>query len=878
MYFFKGVDNIVNSNLDIHKYLQSEILKTQNEILELLANQHPFENILNILILKVEKLLPFESMGCILLRQNHLTLGKPIGPSLPKQYLKELENVNISCHDGSCGKAAYTKEIIIVKDVSTDPLWDKYRHYVEQYGLKSCWAVPIIEGNEAIGTFGFYYKKMREPNNSEIEIVKSFTKLLAIIIQMKNNELMVLDKEKQYRMIANNVSDLLSTLDSNGSIKYISPSHQRILGYPLNDLLGKNTLSFIHPDDINRVKKTIQNLVNKKQRQQIKYRFLHADGHYITLDSTGMIVHGDESNDTCVIVSRDITEQETLLKKIENNRLKYHSLFIHNLDAIISLDLQGKINEANPAATVITNYSTNELKAMHFLELLPLEEHEKGLNMFQKVLSGTYQEDEFIIKNRNGINVVAYVTAMPINVNDTISGVYIIAKDITKQKEADSQILFMAYHDQLTNLPNRHKFNTDLQKLVTNSKENNLNFSVLYIDLDGFKEVNDLIGHRNGDSLLKEIASRLLRSAQFNSRIYRIGGDEFMVIIPNSNIELAKTAANQIINTISVPIKLLDQDFIVTPSIGISQFPLHGQDIDTLIQKADAAMYESKKRGKSSYSVYKENPLKKKWSKVKLRTDLIKAIEENELVLHYQPKIDIRNREIGIEALIRWNHPEFGMISPLDFIPIAEEYGLIGRITYWVIEEGLKQIKTLSNSPLHVSHLSVNVSAYQLESDKQIVSKIEQIINEQGIDPSFLELEMTETTLMRNSKENIKILNRFKKAGVKIAIDDFGLNFSSLNYIKHFPIDRIKIDRSFIQDITTNYKDAGIVDLIISLSHKLDMKVTAEGVEELDQLSWLINRGCNEIQGFYYSKPHSIKELSSQINKIADKLNNYTKV
>jgi diguanylate cyclase (GGDEF)-like protein/PAS domain S-box-containing protein len=852
--------------------LQPDLLTIQNELLELLANQQPLELILNNLILNVEKLLSPGSLGSILIRKDHGTLGKPVGPSLPKEYLMKLSTVDVGSLGGTCGRAAYTKEVVIVKSIETNPLWDNYREAALPYGLKASWAVPIIVKDKAVGTFAFYYKETKEPLEIEIEIVKSFTRLLAVILEMKKNELLIKENEKKYRMMVNNISDLLNILDEAGNFIFASTSYEKVLGYHPSELVGKNALELAHPEDREFLQETLTNTLKNGSSPRVNFRYLHKDGHYVSLDAKGMVAEDEKDGLTCIIVARDVSEQLELNNEIEESRQRYHSLFAQNLDAIVSLDLEGVIGEANPAASSITGYETNELMTMHFLRLLPESEHEKGLAMFMQVLSGNYQENEFIIANKNGYNVIVFVTAMPIFIKDQISGVYIIAKDITKQKESDNQIHYMAYHDQLTGLPNRHKFNMDLEVLLSDSKKNNLTFSVLYIDLDGFKEVNDLIGHRNGDVLLKEISSRLLHLTKAKSNVYRIGGDEFMVIISNSTIAEAKTLATKFLNNLSNPIKLLEQDFIVTPSIGISQFPFHGKDIDTLIQKADTAMYASKKRGKCAYSVYKETDNKEQWSKVRLRTDLNKALERNELLLHFQPKVDAVNNEIGMEALIRWQHPEFGIISPLDFIPIAEEYGLINDITYWVVEEGLKQINSLPSCPLPITHLSVNVSAYQLETDTNLVKNIEQLLEKYNVDPSFLELEMTETTIMKNTEKNIEILNRFKDVGVQIAIDDFGLNFSSLNYIKHFPIDRIKIDRSFINDLTTNYKDAGIVDLIISLSHKLDMKVTAEGVEKFEQLKWLIDRGCNEIQGYYFAQPTAITELKSQIEELNKKV------
>ena len=435
--------------------------------------------------------------------------------------------------------------------------------------------------------------------------------------------------------------------------------------------------------------------------------------------------------------------------------------------------------------------------------------------------------------------------------------------EVLEHQKTQEQIKYIAYHDTLTGLPNRNLLNELLVHSITLAERNNKCMAVLFLDIDGFKMINDIKGHGMGDQILQEVAERLLKTLRKSDVIARHGGDEFIVIIEElDNCSGVELIANKIVNCFQEPFHLENQDYFLTTSVGVAVYPADGQTPDMLIKNADIAMYKAKENGKNQYLFC--TPVMKDVANetMELSTNLYRAIEKNELELYYQPQLSCHNNQImGVEALIRWRHPVMGLISPAKFIPIAEKTGLILPIGEWVLRTACQQNKKWQEQGLPKIRMGVNLSLRQFHNN-DLLNLVESVLKETKLAPQYLELEITETIAMKEKSYIINTLNAFRQIGVSIAIDDFGTEYSSLSYLKHLPVDRLKVAMQFIRGIGIDHKDEALAKGIIVLAKSIGMNVIAEGVETKEQLEFLKNHNCDEIQGYYFFKPLAEAEMT----------------
>jgi diguanylate cyclase (GGDEF)-like protein len=435
-------------------------------------------------------------------------------------------------------------------------------------------------------------------------------------------------------------------------------------------------------------------------------------------------------------------------------------------------------------------------------------------------------------------------------------------------QSSNEQIRYLAYHDNLTGLPNRLMFNDCLEHSLARARRSEMPLALLYIDLDNFKYINDTLGHHAGDELLKLTARRMrssLRRGDHLARteleqdpqtVARVGGDEFAIILPCiKSPYAAASVATRLLESLSQPFRIVSQEIFVTASIGITTYPQDADNAEALVKNADVAMYHAKEQGKNIYQYYSESMNAAALERLTMENRLRRALERDELLLHYQPLVDAQTQKIvGVEALIRWHQPELGWIFPTEFIPLAEESGLIVPIGEWVMKTACKQLKQWLDSGIGRMRLSVNLSNQQFRRER-LDSVIENILRETGLPPSYLEVELTESSIMRSEQTAEKVLTAIKRLGVSIALDDFGTGYSSLGYLRRFPIDTLKIDRSFVKDIVTDKDGAEILSAIIAMAQTLKLSVTAEGVEDIQQFEFLRSKGCDTIQGYLFSRP-----------------------
>ncbi|MBN6189336.1 EAL domain-containing protein [Aneurinibacillus sp. BA2021] len=560
-------------------------------------------------------------------------------------------------------------------------------------------------------------------------------------------------------------------------------------------------------------------------------------------------------------------ERELLLRR-QNRQLDRmnHIMMDSTRNGIVITDRKGKIMKFNQFAEQMTGMRHREVigRNVECLETI-------GQYMVDVLHHNQKHEDiEVVLYNQNASErCFCLFDALPIlDRHQRIIGAFGLFRNITEQYEAEAKYNYLAYHDELTDLPNRQYFKRKIFECIHEAEQQNKQVAVFLIDLDRFKLINDTLGHFNGDMLLKEAGIRLKERLGSQGIVVRMSGDEFILLLPDvgDDTDLFSLAA-QLLDAFKEPFIMNGYEFHITASMGAAIYPQDGEDAETLLVHADTAMYSAKENGKNKCVFFTETMDKKPHERILMETSMHHALKNEEFILHYQPQIDIRTGNIsGVEALVRWRHPEFGLVPPNTFIPIAEETGLIVPMGEWVMRQACQQNKRWQQLGLPTLRVAVNLSMQQFLTSN-LVDTVRDILEETGLDASCLELEITETMTM-DVEYAIPTLKQLHKLGVQISIDDFGTGYSSLNYLKKFAIHRLKIDQSFVRDIMTDPNDASIVETIISMAHNLGLSVIAEGVEEEQQLLFLQRQQCDEVQGYYFSKPVSAADFESRFTDL----------
>ncbi|MGU9807926.1 EAL domain-containing protein [Pseudomonas sp. Fig-3] len=695
------------------------------------------------------------------------------------------------------------------------------------------------------------------------------------------------DSEQRYRMLAESISDVIFSTNSKLSLNYVSPSVQAVLGYSADWIFQNGWQSTIaNPQQLtgiytlmDRVSKALDKpeqlaeLRNQMQTQLFLFDCLRADGRKIPIELRLVLVWDEHGAFEGVLgVGRDISQQ----RRAEKDLRMAATVFEHSTSAILITDPAGYIVQANEAFSRVSGYAVSQVLDQLPNMLTVDEQQEAHLRYVLKQLQQhSTWEGEVWLKRRNGEHYPAWVgiTAVLDDEGDLASYVCFFS-DISERKASEQRIHRLAYYDALTHLPNRTLFQDRLHTALQ-SAERQKNWVVLmFLDLDRFKPINDSLGHAAGDRMLKEMATRLLGCVADDDTVARMGGDEFTLLLqPRSSREMALNrainVAEQILASLVRPFVLEGREFFVTASIGIALSPQDGNELSQLMKNADTAMYHAKERGKNNFQFYQADMNASALERLELESDLRHALEQNEFVLYYQPQFSGDGKRLtGAEALLRWRHPRRGLVPPGDFIPVLEELGLVVDVGDWVISEASRQLKTWHQAKVRVPKVSVNISARQF-SDGQLGTRIANILRSTGLPPACLELELTESILMREVSEAMQILAGLKNLGLSIAVDDFGTGYSSLNYLKQFPIDVLKIDRTFVDGLPSGEQDAQIARAIIAMAHSLNLAVIAEGVETHEQLDFLREHGCDEVQGYLFGRPMPANRFEAQFSNDA---------
>jgi diguanylate cyclase (GGDEF)-like protein/PAS domain S-box-containing protein len=637
------------------------------------------------------------------------------------------------------------------------------------------------------------------------------------------------------------------------------PSVDAIIGKPINKILQDSNIS-LYSDD------ALYSYFDENVHYGVKKVVMREDGTRLPVELSSNPIREHNRVVGTVLTLKD----ETYLKLAEEEQKKTLSLLSATLestaDGILVVEKEGKkitsfnqrfIDMWRLSADVVADMDNDKALA-HVLD--QLVDPEEFLAKIKELFSQIDTESFDVIEFKDGRVFERY--SKPQRIGREVVGRVWSFRDVTARIHSENQLNFLATHDALTNLPNRTLLIDRLGQSIARLDWQKRKVAVLFLDMDRFKVINDTLGHTVGDILLKAVAERLTASVRNGDTVARLGGDEFIIVLADiAYAEDVTKVAEKIIHSLSKPFNLEVNELFITTSIGISLYPDDGKQSETLLKNADTAMYRAKEQGRNNYQYYSSAMNVSSFERLMMETSLRQALEKGEFLLHYQPQVDlVTNQIIGTETLIRWKHPTMGLVSPAKFIPLAEETGLIVSIGEWVLRTACLQNKAWQAAGLPPIRNSVNVSGIQFRRTN-LVETIRRVLDETGLAPQYLEIELTESILMKNEEKMIAAIDALHEMGVYISIDDFGTGYSSLSYLKRFAINSLKIDQSFIREITVNPEDAAIVAAIVTLAHSLKLKVIAEAVETDDQLEFLRTLKCDEMQGYLFSKPLPAEDI-----------------
>jgi len=634
-------------------------------------------------------------------------------------------------------------------------------------------------------------------------------------------------------------------------------------GYSREDQESTDTMSkwqaYVHPEDLPKGKKRLEEYIeNGNDVYENIFRVRTANEDYRWILSKGKVIRGENGEPLRLAGSHtDLTEQMLLKENLHQEKELIESISKEAPLMILVCNRMGIVTKINSFGETLLGYEEDEILGKDAYEIL-IDEHDKSEldRHLEKVFQGkviTNVETEMATKTGE-IKTILWNNSFLHDMKGEIEGLVFVGVDISNRKEMEKKLERLAYFDPLTDLYNREKFKEDTFSLIINNKGKDKLFGLVYLDVDNFKLINDTMGHAVGDKLLRHIGDMMIHTAGKDERVYRFGGDEFVMLVHDVSEEAFISKIEALMDKIRIPWKHNDQTFHISASAGVAIYPEHGEDYEQLMQNADTALSFAKDRGKNTYALYDREMREKVWNHIQLSNDIREAIQNNQFELNYQPQIDlVTERIVGVEALIRWNHPAKGRISPVDFIPFSEKTGQIDMIEEWVIDTAFNQSKDWNQKDLRDLSISINISGEML-GRREWIERIQKYISDCRSHGRIV-FEITETAIISDLEVSLESLKQIHNMDIRLALDDFGTGFSSLTYLQKLPVDIIKLDKDFIWEIGKDEGKEFIIKAVIDLAHNLGMTVVAEGVETREQLEFLKGAGCDYAQGYYFYKP-----------------------
>jgi diguanylate cyclase (GGDEF)-like protein/PAS domain S-box-containing protein len=706
----------------------------------------------------------------------------------------------------------------------------------------------------------------------EVKGRKLLYSIIHDVTERKRAEKGLRRSEEHFRSLIENASDMIAIVDVQGTIHYSSPSVNRVLGYDPKKTIGSNIFDFAHPEDAPAAARALTEAFESQTvSQAVEIRVRQRDGSWKFLDGLAHRLEAD-SSERLVVNCRDVTE-----RKLAEQALLTHSAAMEaSMDGIAILNEKGDFTYVNHAFLKLFGYRNRHDVLGQSFALL---HHRRKLpEVIRKIIPAFLSNGEWrgvsTGRTRDGRTVPVEVSLTRIGAGSAVC----VVRDITERTLAEEQITHLAYHDALTGLPNRLLFKDRLDVAISHAQRDKEKLAVLFLDLDRFKIINDSLGHDAGDYLLQEVARRISACVRESDTVSRLGGDEFTVLLPAlRSADDAARVARKILESLREPVEIQERPYYVTTSIGIALFPDDGSQGEALLKNADTAMYQAKEHGRNNYQLFNALINAKAEERLELESGLRRALVAQEFILHYQPIVRAQNGHIhGFEALIRWNDPNVsGLVPPGTFIPIAEASGLMQQIGEWVLDVACSQVQEWQKRGFTNLSLAVNLSVSQLHH-RSLVQRIRETLERTGMPPHLLEMEITESSAMQNPIANIAVLQELKNLGIRISLDDFGIGHSSLGHLKDLPIHTVKIDQSFIRDMTADDRTRGIVAAIIAMAHTMGMTVVAEGVELELQRAYLREKKCDLMQGYLFQRPLDATAFEEMLLKHARETGQWT--
>ena len=681
---------------------------------------------------------------------------------------------------------------------------------------------------------------------------------------------MSINPERVLHTLIDNLDGMVfrGLFDSQWTMIFVSAGCSALTGYTPEQVVRNHEISYFeitHPDDREKVGNVIHDAVSGRKRYRVDYRIIRADGAMRWVSESGAVVVDEKGDLVIEGFVCDITDQIEIREAHAAAVVRYRSIFENTSEGVFQTSADGRYIDANPALAKMYGYASPEELISAFQNIgQQLYVDARRRDVFKQIMAGQgiVKDFEAQVRRRDGEIIWISENARAVHASD---GTFLYyegtVQDITERKRYQDQLEHQASHDQLTGLPNRNLLNDRLQQSILAAQRYSYYAALAFIDLDNFKYINDSLGHLVGDKLLIEVASRLKACLRTSDTVARYGGDEFVLLLNNHySLGTIVKVLERVLEEIGHPLEISSQELFVTCSIGVALYPSDGEDAQSLLRNADAAMYLAKERGKNNFQFYTKGLNAIATERVLLEAALRRALDRNELKVYFQPKVDRHGKAVGAEALLRWESAEMGWVSPDRFIGIAEDTGLIEPITTFVLLTACQQAVEWSKSGLGLLKVAVNLSARSF-TQNNLPKLIQDVLKETGLEPSRLELELTESAIIDSPERCITTLHALKKLGVLLAIDDFGTGYSSLSYLQRFPVDILKIDRSFVSSLGPATDDSHIAKLIVLLGQGLRLRVVAEGVENDIQRTYLDAWGCDEFQGYLFAKPMPVEEF-----------------
>jgi diguanylate cyclase (GGDEF)-like protein/PAS domain S-box-containing protein len=847
---------------DIHAQHQTQELQlARNLVLDQLLIQAPLNNTLRIIAERLESLNPQMRVSIMLLNAGQLQLVA--APSLPSDYCAAIDGVGAQLGVGSCGTAAASGALVIAEDLQKHPNWQNYRELTRAADLQACWSLPFKNDNgQVLGTFGIYYHECCLPSDEDIALVTEFTRLASLALQQQQRETARQEVELRFRATFEHAALGIAHVSPSGQLLRVNRQFCEQLGYAQEQLTGKHFQELTVAEDLPTDLAYMQQLLAGEIRSyRMEKRYLRAD-HSLLWASlcVTLIRHANGEPHYFISLVEDISQR----KQHEQALQQAATVFDSTREAVLIVDEQRRILTSNPAYSAITGQPAEASAGDRLpLSLSTALERSRYRTIWRDLKTHGGWEGELTARRADGSFCPLWLNASRVRDCDPAQPRYVLAfTDLSQFKDSQERLAHLAHYDPLTDLPNRLFAHERLSHALERAQRHGERVAVLFIDLDHFKTINDGLGHAVGDELLITVARRLQQRLRNEDTLARLGGDEFLVVLENlDRPEEAAQIAQALIQLFERPLPLgNERDAYLGASIGISYYPDDGQSADELIRNADAALYQAKAEGRNTYRFYTQELTSRAHSRLTMESKLRQALKRGEFVLHYQPLVETDSgKPLGVEALVRWNSPE-GMISPADFIPLAEDTGLIVPIGTWVLREACRQMQALRSQGLALETVAVNLSPRQFRQ-ADLLKQVRDALNDSGLPANCLELEITEGALMDDVAQTQASLRALKSLGLRLAVDDFGTGYSSLAYLRRFPLDKLKIDQSFMHGVPEDHGNLEIVATIITLARSLSLTVIAEGVETGAQLAALRTLGCEQSQGYLFSRPLSLEHL-----------------